>query len=326
MQPEPTNWLPGIIVLSVAFVLAAAWLLFQRLKGGGASPSAAPGAVAKADGTAEDLTQRAQSLIEQLRTLEAEKHHFTPEHYTAEKSRLEHEAAAALRARDEHQKRQAAGVSAPARNVPARTGWASRNPQMVGALWGAGVVIFFGGLGYLLVSEQKPREEGQMGTGATPPGMGAPMQQQAGGMPQGENDEMEEARRRFESNPSDVEAASMLSHELIRRQEFTEAMKVTQKGLAVDPFNVELRVHRGVLRATAQGDLPGAEEELVELVNTWPDAQEALIFLGSLALRRGDKARALEHFERFTVEVPKNMQPPQLAPAVAQLRAEVGQQ
>ncbi|RKH55624.1 tetratricopeptide repeat protein [Corallococcus llansteffanensis] len=322
MQPEPTNWLPGIIVLSVAFVLAAAWLLFQRRKGG-----ASPGAVAKADGTTEDLTQRAQSLIEQLRTLEAEKHHFTAEHYTAEKSRLEHEAAAALRARDEHQKRQASGVqAAPARNVPASTGWAARNPQMVGALWGAGVVVFFGGLGYLLVSEQKPREEGQMGTGATPPGMGAPMQQQAGGMPQGENDELEQARQRFESNPSDVEAASMLSHELIRQQDFAEAMKVTQKGLAVDPFNVELRVHRGVLRATSQGDLPGAEEELVELVNTWPDAQEALIFLGSLALRRGDKAGALAHFERFTVEVPKNMQPPQLAPAVAQLRAEVGQQ
>ena len=322
MQPEPTNWLPGIIVLSVAFVLAAAWLLFQRLKGGGATPAA--GAVTKADGTADDLTQRAQSLIDQLRTLEAEKHHFTPEHYTAEKSRLEHEAAAALRARDEHQKRQAAGVSVPARNVPAPTGWAARNPQMVGALWGAGVMVFFGGLGYLLVSEQKPREEGQMGTGATPPGMGAAAQQQAAGMPQG--DELEEARQRFESNPSDVEAAAMLSHELIRRQEFEEATKVTRKGLAVDPFNVELRVHRGVLRATAQGDLPGAEEELLELVNTWPDAQEALIFLGSLALRRGDKAGALAHFERFTVEVPKSMQPPQLAPAVAQLRAEVGQQ
>jgi predicted Zn-dependent protease len=81
-------------------------------------------------------------------------------------------------------------------------------------------------------------------------------------------------------------------------------------------------VHRGVLRAT-QGDLPGAEAELTELVDTWPDAQEALIFLGSLALRRGDKPRALEHFERFSVEVPRNMQPPQLGPAIAQLRAEV---
>ncbi|MBN9686322.1 MULTISPECIES: tetratricopeptide repeat protein [unclassified Corallococcus] len=318
MQPEPTNWLPGIIVLSVAFVLAAAWLLYMKMKTGSALPDTTP----KTDGTVDDLAQRAQSLIEQLRTLEAEKHHFTAEHYTAEKARLEKEAAAALRAKDEHQKRQAAGVKAPARNVPAPTGWASRNPQMVGAMWGAGVVVFFGGLGYLLVSEQKPREEGQMGTGATPPGMAQqPMQQ----MPE-VDDELEQARQRLASNPGDVEAASMLSHELIRQQQFDEALKVTLKGLAVDPFNVELRVHRGVLRAASQGDLQGAEAELTELVDTWPDAQEALIFLGSLSLRRGDKAGAIEHFERFTVEVPKNMQPPQLAPAIAQLKAEVAQQ
>ncbi|MCY1032590.1 hypothetical protein OV207_14040 [Corallococcus sp. BB11-1] len=322
MQPEPTNWLPGIIVLAVAFVLAAAWLLFQRRRTG-AAPDAAAAAV-KADGTTEDLSQRAQSLIEQLRTLEAEKHHFTAEHYTAEKSRLEHEAAAALRARDEHQKRQAAGVTAPARNVPAPTGWAARNPQMVGALWGAGVVVFFGGLGYLLVAEQKPREDGQM-TGATPPGMGA-QQQEAAGMAQQQDDELQQARERLASNPGDVEAAAILSHELIRQQQFPEAMKVTQKGLSVDPFHVELRVHRGVLRAAASGDLEGAEQELVELVNAWPDAQEALIFLGSLSLRRGDKAGALVYFERFTVEVPKNMQPPQLAPAIAQLRAEIARQ
>ena len=206
--------------------------------------------------------------------------------------------------------------------MPAPTGWASRNPQMVGAMWGAGVVVFFGGLGYLLVSEQKPREEGQMGTGATPPGMAQQQPQQMPDM----NDELEQARQRLASNPGDVEAASMLSHELIRQQQFDEALKVTLKGLAVDPFNVELRVHRGVLRAASQGDLQGAEQELTELVDTWPDAQEALIFLGSLSLRRGDKAGALEHFERFTVEVPKNMQPPQLAPAIAQLRAEVAQQ
>jgi tetratricopeptide (TPR) repeat protein len=318
MQPEPTNWLPGIIVLAAAFLFSAVWLLVQRRKG------ATSDAAVRADGTAEDLAQRAQSLIEQLRTLEAEKHHFTAEHYTAERARLEKEAAAALRAKDEHQKRVAAGgPSAPARPVPAPTGWAARNPQMVGARWGAGVVVFFGGLGFLLVSEQKPREEGQSGTGATPPGMMA-QQEPQGQMPQ-QDDELEGARRRLEQNPADTEAASILSHELIRAQQFEEALKVTQKGLAADPFNVELRVHRGVLRATFQGDVPGAEQELTQLVDTWPDAQEALIFLGSIALRRGDKAGALGHFERFTVEVPKNMQPPQLAPAIAQLRAEVGQ-
>lgn len=317
MQPQTTNWLPGIIVLAVTFVLAAGWLLMQRRKG--ALASAEP-----RDGVLDDLTQRAQSLIDQLRALEAEKHNQSAEQYAAEKSRLEREAAGALRAKDEHLKRKASGeVGRPRREAPAPTGWASRNPQLVGALWGAGVVVFFGGLGYLLVSEQQTRTDGMEATGRMPPG-GAAAQQQGAGMgdPMQEGPEMQEARARLNANAGDVDAAALLSHELIRRQQFDEAVKVTAKGLAADPFNVELKVHRGVLRAT-QGDMAGAEAELTELVDTWPDAQEALIFLGSLALRRGDKATALAHFERFSVEVPRNMQPPQLGPAIAQLRAEV---
>ncbi|MBZ4416395.1 tetratricopeptide repeat protein [Myxococcus sp. RHSTA-1-4] len=316
MQPQPTNWVPGIIVLVVAFVAAAAWLLFQRSKG----------ALAKnepRDGVLDDLTQRAQSLIDQLRALEAEKHNLGAEQYTAEKSRLEREAAAALRAKDEHLKRKASDEDARAKapRAPAGTGWAARNPQLAGALWGAGIVLFFGGLGYLLVSEQQPRTDGQEATGRMPPGGG--QQQQGAGMGEmQESPDMQEARARLQSNPGDVESAALLSHELIRRQDFEEAAKVTAKGLAADPFNVEMRVHRGVLRA-AKGDMEGAEAELTELVDTWPDAQEALIFLGSLALRRGDKVKALEHFERFSVEVPRNMQPPQLGAAIAQLRAEV---
>lgn len=316
MQPQTTNWLPGIIVLAVAFVAAAAWLIYQRSRG--ALTTNEP-----RDGALDDLTQRAQTLIDQLRALEAEKHSLGAEQYAAEKSRLEREAAGALRAKDEHLKRKASGDGVRTRApAPAPTGWAARNPQLMGAVWGAGIVLFFGGLGYLLVSEQQPRTDGREATGRMPPG-GPQAQQQGDGMgEQQEGQDMQEARARLQANAGDVESAALLSHELIRRQEFEEALKVTAKGLAADPFHVELRVHRGVLRAT-QGDLTGAEAELTELVDTWPDSQEALIFLGSLALRRGDKAKALEHFERFSVEVPRNMQPPQLGPAIAQLRAEV---
>lgn len=314
MQPQTTNWWPGIIVLAVAFVAAAAWLLFQRSRG----------ALVKnepRDGVLDDLTQRAQSLIDQLRALEADKHNLGAEQFAAEKSRLEREAAAALRAKDEHLQRKASdeGARTKTREAPVATGWGARHPQLVGALWGAGIVLFFGGLGYLVVSEQQPRTDGREATGRVPPG--APQQGNSTGEQQ-ESPDMQEARARLQSNPGDVEAAALLSHELIRRQDFDEAAKVTAKGLAADPFNVEMRVHRGVLRA-AKGDLEGAEAELTELVDTWPDAQEALIFLGSLALRRGDKAKALEHFERFSVEVPRNMQPPQLGAAIAQLRADI---
>jgi tetratricopeptide (TPR) repeat protein len=310
MNPQtPTNWLPGLIVLAVGFIAAALFLLTQRRKGG---PTPEPAR----DGALEDLERRYQSLIEQLKELAADKHTLAPEHYEAERTRLEQEAVAALRARDEHQKKQGARAPEP-RTAPVSTGFLS--PQLKGALWGGGIVLFFGVLGYTLVSEQRARGEDDTATGRVPPGMGANAQQQQ--QPQ-EDEELRQAWERLKENPSDLDTAALLSHELIRRQMYEDAERVTQRGLAVDPFNVELRVHQGVLRAV-RGDEQGAEQELLTLVDTYPDAQESLLFLGALAMKQGNKVKALEYFERFAVEVPANLQPPPLLAAIQQLRGEL---
>jgi cytochrome c-type biogenesis protein CcmH/NrfG len=305
MNPQtPTNWLPGLVVLAVGFIAAALFLLTQRRKGGSAR-----------DGALEDLERRYQSLIEQLKELAADKHTLAPEHYEAERARLEQEAVAALRARDEHQKKQGKRAPEP-RPAPVTTGLLS--PQLKGALWGGGIVLFFGVLGYTLVSEQRTRGEDDTATGRVPPGMGANAQQQ----PPQADAELAQAWQRLRENPSDLETAALLSHELIRKQMYEDAERVTQRGLAVDPFNVELRVHQGVLRAV-RGDEAGAEQALVKLVDSYPDAQESLLFLGALAMRQGNKAKALEYFERFAVEVPANLQPPPLLAAIQQLRGEL---
>lgn len=309
MNPPTTNWIPGLIVLAVGFVAAALFLLLNRNKGG---PAEQP-----RDGALEDLERRYQSLIEQLKELSAEKHTLPAERYQTERTRLELEAAGTLRAKDEHLKK--GGTKTASRPAPVATGGLS--PQLKGALWGAGIVLFFGGLGYLLVSEQRPRGEDDTATGRVPPGMAAnaDAQQQQGQM----EPELAEAWERLKANPSDLDTAALLSHELIRRQMYEDAERITLRALAVDPFNVELRVHKGVLRAV-RGDESGAEKELTQLVDTYPDAQEALLFLGALAARRGDKEKALENFERFAVEVPANLQPPPLLSAIQQLRTELG--
>jgi Flp pilus assembly protein TadD len=315
MNPPPTtNWLPGLIVLAVGFVTAAFFLFVSRSK-------AAASAQAPRDGVLEDLERRYQSLIEQLKELAADKHSLPAERYEAERTRLELEAAAALRAKDEHLKKQGGGDTASApRPAPVSTP-SALSPQLQGALWGAAIVLFFGFLGYLLVSEQRPRGEDDTATGKVPPGMAANAQQPQG---QGQMDqELAEVWERVKANPADMDAASLLSHELIRRQMYEDAERVTLRALAMDPFNVELRVHKGVLRAV-RGDETGAEQELTKLVDTYPDAQEALLFMGALAMRRGDKAAALENFERFAVEVPSNLQPPPLLAAIQQLRTELG--
>lgn len=319
---QPTNWLPGIIALAISLLCGIGFLLLQRRRGG---PSTAQ--EPQRDGTLDDLDRRAQSLIEQLKELVADKHNLSAEQFEAEKARLEREAAAALRARDEYrQKRKpAAGGStapAPGQQAPAPTGFSARNPQLVGALWGAGVVAFFGALGYLLVAEQRPREEGMEASGRVPPNSSVAGQQQ---LPPQEDAQLAEAKERLLQNPTDLEAAGFVGHELIRNRQLDEAEKVTRRALAVDPFHIESRVHLGVLNAI-RGDVAKAEQELKELADTWPGAQEALLFLGFISLQTNNRAQALEYFERFSVEVPSEHQPPGLDAAIAQLRQEVGKQ
>jgi cytochrome c-type biogenesis protein CcmH/NrfG len=322
---EPTNWWPGIIALAISLLFGLTYLLLQRRKGG-AAPSPEP----QRDGVMDDLDRRAQSLIEQLKELVADKHNLSPEQFQAEKSRLEKEAAAALRARDEYlQKRKpgtpgTTGTAAPApgQAAPAPTGFAARNPQLVGALWGAGVVVFFGALGYLLVSEQRARDEGMEATGRVPPGQSGMGQQQQ--MPPQEDAQFAEAMERLRANPNDLEASGFVGHEMIRNRQLDDAERITKKALAVDPFHIESRVHLGVLHAI-RGDTTGAEQELLELADTYPGAQEALLFLGFINLQSGNRAKALQYFERFTVEVPRDQQPPGLDSAIAHLRQEIGQ-
>ncbi|MDC0707358.1 tetratricopeptide repeat protein [Stigmatella sp. ncwal1] len=320
MTPQTTNWWPGIIALGLSLLCGLTYLLLQRNKAGGAAPEP------QRDGKQDDLDRRAQSLIEQLKELVAEKHNLAPEQFTAEKARLEREAAAALRARDEYRQSKSSPSGAPSatQSAPATavvaTGFSSRNPQLVGALWGAGIVVFFGGLGYLLVSEQRPRDDGMEATGRLPPGDTAPPQPSE----MGEEDQvLADAQERLRANPNDLESSSLVAHEFIRRQRSEEAERLTNQALAIDPFHVESRVHRGVLRAI-RGDAEGAEAELLVLADTYPGAQEALLFLGFISMQSGSKTKALDYFERFSVEVPRNMQPPQLDAAIAQLRQEVG--
>ena len=319
---QQTNWLPGIIALAISLICGAAYLLLQRNKGGApASPEP------QRDGVRDDLERRAQSLIEQLKELVADKHSLAPEQFAAEKSRLEREAAAALRARDEYIQRKvpASGTAGTPATAPAAapTGFGARNPQLLGALWGAGIVLFFGALGYLIVSEQRPREDNMEATGRLPPGVEPSSQQQQQAQVSPEDQELAAATERLKANPNDLEAAALVAHEMIRKQNPEEAERLTIRALAIDPFHIESRVHRGVLRAI-RGDVPGAEQELLALADSYPGAQEALLFLGFIHIQSGNRPKALEYFERFSIEVPRDMQPPQLEAAIAQLRQEVG--
>jgi cytochrome c-type biogenesis protein CcmH/NrfG len=312
-EMEGTNWAPGLAVLASGVALFVLFLLIQwRRRGAAPKPP---------DEALANLDRRAQILIEQLKELNVDRHQLGDERYAAEKARLEQEAAAALRARDEHaqgkkvpkpKKREA---PAPvAETAAARKGFASQHPQWVGALWGGGVVLFFVVLGLVLTREEKPRMDAQPPTGARPPMAAAPPAQQD------EDAQLREALARLAEHPEDLELAARLGHELIRRQRFDEAQRITEQSLGVDPFHIEHRIHRAVLRS-AQGQSSQALEELQHLAVTYPHAEEALLFMGGLRMETGDRRGALNAFERFLAEAPPDDVPPQLPEVLAQLRS-----
>ncbi len=313
-----THWLPGIIVLAIGLAIGVAFLFRLRLQ------SARPGP--DADGRLADLERAAQLILDQLKELVADRHHLEAAQFDAEKNRLEQEAAAALRARDEYargravpaqvnEKAAAATATATAVAAPTPQGWLARHPQLKGGLWGAGVVLFFVALGLFLGQEQKPREDGASATSKTPP-MASP------GEPQ-EDPALKEAMANYQAHPDSVDAIATLCHELINRQEFQEATRLTERALGLDPFHIESRIHRAVL-AAIEGNRENGEKVLTHLADAFPNAYEGRLYLGLLALQSGQQRAALDNFERYAAEAPVNEQPPRLSEGIEMLRRQLG--
>jgi tetratricopeptide (TPR) repeat protein len=300
-----TDWLPGIVVLLVGLA-AALLLVFLRRR-------SAPSLAAPADG-AEEARLQAARLIEQLRELEVDRHQLSPEAYAREHDRLERLAADALRRRDQARTAApAAKTKAPPAPVP--SGFFGRHPQLQGALWGAGAVLFFGALGLWLSREARPRAEGEGLTGTAGRGEAAPA-------PPSEDPEFVAALARVRANPAEVLTSAKVVHELLRRENLDEARALTERSLGVDPFFTEARIHRAFLRALG-GDEPGGAKELDHISRLYPRSHEALLFLGLLRMRSGDNAGALDAFERFLAEAPPEEQPPQMRAAIAQMRQQL---
>lgn len=311
---QQTNWLPGIIVLAVAAVGALLYLLTARRP-----PAAA------STGATDDLTTRYNVLLEQLRTHVANKHLLPADKWAAEKQRLELAAAAVLRERQglTHDAQKAAARAEKLAAAPAGGTLFTAYPQLKPILIGVSVVLFFVLLGLQLNQSTKPREGGMSVTGMQPPG-GMPA---GGGMeepPPREDPKLRELSAAVQQAPDDLEKLAALSMYLVREQQFDQARPFVMHASALDPYNVKVRVAREVMRAV-DGDMAGAATSLARLADTYPEAYDARMFVGLIAMDQNDSARALKNFEWYLSTAPVDEQPPMLPMAVAQLRQQVEQ-
>jgi len=305
-----SHWIPGLVVLSLGLIAGALYLLFGR-KSALASPAD--------QGT--DAQRRVDSLLAQLREHQAEKHQLDPAAWQQEHDRLERAAADAMRARDgvvnapDRPPSGKKGATVPAPAAP--SGFFGRHPQLVGAAWGAAVVVFFGALGLWLSQEQKPRGEGDTATGTVPRGgSGAP-----GG--EGEDRDFQTALARARDNPgADLGLTGEVIRELIGRSDFQQALELNERALGADPFRTELRVHRAFLKVV-QGQREAGLAELARLADLYPEGNSALIFRGMIHMQAQEPREALKDFEAYLAVTPPQNVPPQLRAGVAQLRQQV---
>ncbi|HZX42831.1 MAG TPA: hypothetical protein VFE93_13405 [Myxococcaceae bacterium] len=305
-----SHWIPGIVVLSLGIIAGALYLLFGRKR-----PAVAP-----AD-RATDAQRRVESLLAQLREHQAEKHQMDPAAWQQEHERLERAAADAMRARDEGAKepeKAAPGTKgAPAPSPAAPSGVFGRHPQLVGAAWGAGVVVFFGALGLWLSQEQKPRAEGETATGTV--GRGG----MAGPDAEAQDRDFQTALAQVRENPAgDLALTGEVIRELISRSDFQQAQELNERALGADPFRTELRVHRAFLKVV-QGQREAGMAELGRLADLYPDGSSALIFRGMIHMQAQEPREALRDFEGYLAVTPPQNVPPQLRAGVAQLRQQV---
>jgi tetratricopeptide (TPR) repeat protein len=317
-----THWAPGVAVLLLVGLGALIFVL-RHWRASNPAPEK------KTDDALANLDRRVQMLLDQLRELSADRHQMDETRFAADKARLEGEAANALKARDEYThnpvaRAQAAAAQAAVAKAPAPKGFFGEHPQLVGAFWGGGVVLFFVVLGIVLGREEKPRVDMEKPAAARGPMQQAPPP----AVPQAPADddkELKEAMARLAQHPEDLDLASHVGHELIRRQRFEEADRLTEQSLGFDPFHVESRIHRAILKTT-HGATEQAVHELEHLAITYPHSEEARLFLGGLRMDLGDHRGALEAFERYVVEAPPDDVPPQLPQIIGQLHAELGTQ
>lgn len=304
------NWLPGIVVLGVSTV-GGAWLAFR-------SRDAAPATdTRRVDERRADLLARKDELLGLLRELDDTRASRTPEVYAAERARLEREAAEAMRSLDlvgkEPLPEAAAASATPGDAAPAAPGRtiSARNPQLVGAMWGAGAVLFLGALAWGLNDASTERGDGGSMTGG-PPGMGGGMSggrapqasaPAAPATPAEEPQEVKDLEAQVAAQPDDLELKNKLGHAKIGLNEVMDAFHLAEDVVKKDPQNAEARTHQGVaLMATGNLDMAGQVFDAV--LKTSPSFTEALGYRGAVYYQKTDLPNAIATWEKAKAAAP----------------------
>jgi hypothetical protein len=300
MNSQPTNWVPGILVLAFALFVAAVFILSARKKGSAAPEKSAP----------EDLDERYRSLLLMLKEHAASKHLANTADWEREQQRLEQAAAQVLkeRASQQHQLEKATARAEKAASHAQRN---AQNATLKGALIGGGSVAFVAVLAFLLTQNSQPRQE----PNPTPVAAQGRSREEV-------TQEVERLKKQADAHPEDTDVLAQVGGELIKLRAYEEAYPIITKASGLDPFHLQTRVYRAVMKAVDGAPLP-ALDELEHLGENYEGTYKARLYAGLIALELQQPGRALKQLEAFLNEAPPNERPPFIAMSVQQLKEQL---
>lgn len=230
----------------------------------------------------EDLRAQKAALLEQIRSLDADRDKLGEVEYAARREALVTEAAAVL-AELERVEQASAEVVAVERAAAGGPPAPARSPFVAG-LWAAGVLLFFGVLAVFLTTSSTEREQGGSMTGGS------------AGREAGISAEVEAAQARLAADADDLEALHVLTYNALLTRDLDNAMQYVDRARALDPDAPDLHVHLAILQL-AVGMHDRAEKELDLALAQRPDWGRAHLWLGLVRLYQEQPEAAIAEVE-----------------------------
>ncbi len=259
-----TDWVSAVAILVAGVVLGALFFYFNRRR----SAQTLGGEV---DLERKDLEAKRDALVQQLRD---------PALSAEERTRLELETADALRRLDAY---------APAAATAAVAPTMSMNASIKGFLWGAASVAALFALGYFVMREAKPRQEGDEITG----GFNAQQAQQT----QTAADPMVQTlEAAVQAQPNNLELRNNLAQAYLERDNLMAVFEQTRVVLAQAPENSRALTLQGLVRM-AMGETEQATSMLERATKNDPknlDSWVALAWVYAQSDRMQDAERMIQ--------------------------------
>jgi cytochrome c-type biogenesis protein CcmH len=221
----PIDWVSASAVLAAGLVLGLLLVYFSKRK-----------QVQKLGGDSDlerkDLEAKRDALVQQLRD---------PSIGGDERTRIEIETAEALRKLDTYDRSTHAGATTA---QPM-----SMNPTIKGFLWGAASIAALFGLGYFVMQQAKPRQQGDELTG----GIGTQQQQQApmqSGTGQATDPLLLQLQAAVQAQPNNLQARNDLAQAYLERNDLMAVFQQTKFVLEQAPEDSRALTLQGFVRMT----------------------------------------------------------------------------